>query len=315
MASLTDKYRPQRLEDVLGQDHILKSLRIVIDEKRAKAFIFSGPSGTGKTTLARILANNFSGTNEVSITNVTERDGAFASGAEQVRELVSSLLYRALGESPIKAVIIDECHKLSNTAWNILLKPIEEPPEHVYWMLCTTEPGKIPQTIQTRCVQYGLSPVEEERMLELVCSVSDQEGFTTPDEVLGAIAEEAGGSPRLALNLLEACHAFRTASEVRAHLQKAGENKEVIDLCRFIAADKGSWPEAMRLVKALEGIEPESIRIQVINYLTAVARNASNNDRALLALSKIEAFSEPYRQSDKQAPLLMSLGQAMRIGQ
>src|SRR5260221_235773 len=151
MPALTDKYRPTHLKDVLGQSQVIKSLEHVIHEKRAKAFIFAGPSGCGKTTLARILASKFAG-GQAAITNLTERDGAFASGVDSVRELVSSGLYRAIGASSVKAIIIDECHKLSASAWTVLLKPIEEPPEHVYWMLCTTEPSKIPKTIKTRAV-------------------------------------------------------------------------------------------------------------------------------------------------------------------
>jgi DNA polymerase III gamma/tau subunit len=314
VTSLTDKYRPQRLEEVLGQDHILKSLESVLRDGRAKAFIFAGPSGCGKTTLARIISNRVTG-GMANITNITERDGAFASGADMVRDLVSSLIYKAIGDSPAKAVIMDECHKLSNTAWNVLLKPIEEPPEHVYWMLCTTEPDKIPKTIKTRCVSYGLHLVKEEVLLSHIVGVADAEGFTTPDEVLESIAGEAGGSPRLALNLLEACHTFRTASEVLRYRSKAGEEKEVIDLCRFLANNRGSWADAMRLVAALEGLDVEGIRIQIILYLAAVARNTKSDTQAVEILRKIEAFSEPYVTSDKQAPLLISIGVALGLGQ
>ncbi len=311
--ALTDKYRPIRFEDVIGQQQVIKSLERVVNEKRAKAFIFTGPSGCGKTSLARIVANRMAG-GRASITNITERDGAFASGAETVRELVSSILYKAIGESPIKAIILDECHKLSNTAWNVLLKPIEEPPAHVYWMLCTTEPGKIPKTIKTRCIQYTLQPVKEEELLELLVQVADAEGFTLSDEVLEAVAEGAEGSPRQALNLLEACLHCKTAGEARQQMRTAGQNKEVIDLCRFLASDRGSWADAMKLVKALEGIEPEGIRIQVSNYLAAVAMNAKDGNRAVGVLMKLEAFATPFNQSDKQAPLLVAIGAAMRVG-
>ena len=314
--ALTDKYRPTQFKDVLGQAHVVKSLERVVHDKRAKAFIFAGPSGCGKTTLARILASRF-GAGGATATNVIERDAAFASGADDVRTLCESLTYRALGASPNKAVILDECHKLSNTAWNILLKPIEEPPEHIYWMLCTTEPGKIPQTIKTRCITYTLQAVKEEDILGLICEVVDTEGFTPPppDEVLEAVAEGAGGSPRQALNLLEACLYCKTAAEARAQMRAAGQTKEAIDLCRFIASDQGSWPDAMKLVKALEGVEPEGIRITVLNYLAAVAANAKTGDRAVGILMKMEAFSTPFNQSDKQAPLLLAIGQAMRVGQ
>lgn len=310
--SLTDKYRPTKLSDVLGQAHVVKSLERVIHDKRAKAFIFAGPSGCGKTTLARILANQFAA-GRGNITNITERDAAFASGAEAVRELVSGLGFRAIGESPTKTIILDECHTLSNTAWKILLKPIEEPPEHVYWMLCTTEPGKIPQTIKTRCITYTLQAVKEEEILGLLCDICDAEHFEVSDEVLEAVSEGAAGSPRQALNLLEACLYCKTAAEARIQMRTAGQTKETIDLCRFIASDRGSWADAMKLVKALDGSEPESIRIVVLNYLSAVAMNSGQN-KVLEILRKMEAFSTPFNQSDKQAPLLLAIGDAMRIG-
>ena len=312
--SLTDKYRPTSLKEVLGQERVIKSLEKVLNDKRAKAFIFSGPSGCGKTTIARILAGRFAA-GGAAVTNVIERDAAFASGADDVRALCDSLAYRALGANPIKTVILDECHKLSNTAWNILLKPIEEPPEHVYWTLCTTDPGKIPQTIKTRCVSYALQAVKEQEILELLCKVADDEGFTTPDEVIEAIAEGAGGSPRLALNLLEACLNCTTAAEARIQMRVAEHSKEAIDLCRFIGSDRGNWADAAKLIKALAEIESEGVRISVVNYLTAMLLNTKDTNRALTLLMKIEAFSTPFNQTDKQAPLVLAVATAMRIGE
>ena len=159
MTSLHTKYRPETLEDVVGQDQAVNSLRQVVKDKRAKSFIFTGPSGTGKTTLARILARAFAGAGYRETSNVIEFPASEKSGKDDVKSVISHTHYRALGDSPTKTIIIDEAHRLSGAAWDAFLKPVEEPLKHVYWAFCTTEPGKIPATIKTRCLRYDLKAV------------------------------------------------------------------------------------------------------------------------------------------------------------
>src|SRR5678815_3051590 len=142
--SLHTKYRPLTFDEVIGQDKVVADLRRVVRERRAKSFIFSGPSGVGKTTLARIVANAFAGY-MATVANIEEVPAADHTGVDAMRAVANRALYRALGDSPVKAIIVDEAHRLSGAAWDVLLKPIEEPPEHVYWMFCTTHPAKIPR--------------------------------------------------------------------------------------------------------------------------------------------------------------------------
>lgn len=313
MSSLHVRYRPDTFNKVLGQDPVIKSLKQVVKDNRAHSFLFAGPAGTGKTTLARLLANTFASSKGTE-TNIKEIPAADDTGVDAMREIIRHSLYRAIGSSPVKAIILDECHRLSGSAWDVLLKPLEEPPQHVYWMLCSTNPDKIPKTIRTRCLRYDLKPVLEDDLLELLVGVIEAEKLSIPDEVVSTIAEEAGGSPRQALVFLEACSFCETAGEARAAMRSAAQSKEVGDLCRFLVGNRGrTWAEAMKLVKAMGDVEAESVRIGVVNYLNAVAMNAKGNDKAVAALALIESFSQTYNPTDKMGPLLLSLGMALGL--
>ena len=305
--SLHTLYRPKTFDEVYGQDAVVKSLKRVVKDGRSHAFIFTGPSGTGKTTLARILANELGG-------RIEEFDAASNSGADAVRSVVSRTLYRALGATPTKAIIVDEAHRLSSAAWTILLKPIEEPPKHVYWFFCSTEPGKIPKTIKTRCLTYDLKPVPEENIFELLSKVAGAENLETSDDILEAIAENSEGSPRQSLVFLEACQYCETVNEAMVVMRTAGQSKEIIDLCRFLISEQGqSWAAAIKLIKGMENVEAESCRIVVRNYISSVLLNTQNDKKAARLLGILECFQHTYNQSDKLAPLLHSIGLALNL--
>ena len=217
---LARKYRPQRFADVIHQDHVTRTLGNAIQAGRlAHAILFVGPRGTGKTTIARILAKAMNCTQgpsaepcnqcrsclEITAGNaadVFEIDGASNTGVEQVRELRENLKYMP-AHSPHKIYIIDEVHMLSVAAFNALLKTLEEPPPHVLFFFATTEPHKIPATILSRCQRHDLKRVPTRAIAAHLSTLCQREGRAVPVASLEMIAREADGCLRDALSLLD----------------------------------------------------------------------------------------------------------------
>jgi DNA polymerase-3 subunit gamma/tau len=302
------KYRPKTLADVRGQDATVKSLKKVLSAAtRPHAYLFTGPSGCGKTTLARIVASHAG----VLPSNVAEADAATNNGIDSMREITGGLRYQGFGEQPNKFVIIDECHALSKAAWQALLKTLEEPPAHVYFALCTTEPGKVPDTIRTRCAAYDLKPVRADDIVELLEEVCTAEKFDTPDKHLSHIARACGGSPRQALMMLAMGHSCETTEELLVLLEQPLENKELIDLCRALVGGQLTWPKLTATLKAMEEVNPESVRIVTVNYLGSCLMGAKTDEQAERLLHMLHPFLKPFNASDKVAPLLAAFGDVL----
>ncbi len=309
--SFHTKYRPTKWEDVLGQGATVKSLKATVKANRAHVFLFTGPSGTGKTTLASILANTFAG-EHAHAANIIDFPASEKSGKDDIKEIIRLAGYKGVGKSPVKSVIVDECHRLSAAAWDALLKPTETPAQHVYWMFCTTEPGKVPKAILTRCLRYDLKPVSDDDVFKLLVKVVEAEGLDVSDEILDAIADNAGGSPRQALVYLEKCLYAESANEARALMRSAGQSKEVVDLCRLLVSGRGRWRDAVKIISQIDG-EAESCRIVMVNYVAAILLKTTDERRAKFLLGLLEAFRQPYNTSDKMAPLLFSVSMALEM--
>ncbi len=233
---LSRKYRPKDLNDLIGQEVLAKSIRSCLDTKKVPhAFLFHGIRGIGKTTTARILSRCLScigsdGKNDITSSpcgicrscvaidrdqhmDIMEFDAASRTGVDDIREIIDSSQYMpVLGR--YKIFIIDEVHMLSKSAFNALLKTLEEPPSHVKFIFATTEIHKIPETILSRCMTFQLNSVSIESLSNHLISISEKEGFSLEKSAADLISEESEGSVRDAISILEQSLMLSTESKI-----------------------------------------------------------------------------------------------------
>ncbi len=255
--------------------------------------------------MARIAANVVGCLPE----DIIEIDGATKTGIGDMREVQELTLFRPLSGSDARVVICDECQKLSSSAWDSLLKVTEEPPEWMYWFFCTTNPSKVPSTIKTRAATFTLKPVPDRDIQELLTDVSDREKFVVTDPVIELIVREALGSPRQALNYLGIVSHVKDRKTAAELLRSTIDSEPVNALCKLLL-NPTSWAAYMDVVKRLDadGTNAEGVRIVVMNYMSKVAQGSTKDESAIPVLSIMEQFCTPYVESEKMAPLIISIG-------
>lgn len=226
---LARKWRPKSFREIVGQEHVTKSLSNALNQQRLHhAYLFTGTRGVGKTTLARILANCLNCEEGVKaepcgkcdackeiaegrFIDLIEVDAASRTKVEDTRELLENVQY-APTKARYKIYLIDEVHMLSGHSFNALLKTLEEPPPHVKFLLATTDPHKVPITVLSRCLQFNLKNVSAEKIADHLAFILDQEKITYDKESLGLIANAANGSVRDALSLLDQAIAYSNSN-------------------------------------------------------------------------------------------------------
>src|SRR5450755_1566637 len=308
---LARKYRPQKFSDVIGQEHVTRTLQNAIEQGRtAHGYIFSGHRGIGKTTVARILAMALNcrskdrpvtepcgvceSCTEIRAGNsvdVIEIDAATNRGIDEIRELREGTRYRPARDR-FKIYILDEAHQITDAAFNALLKTQEEPPGHVVFMLATTQPEDIPQTIRSRCQHFSFRAVGFEEILNQLKDLSGRENIEADEDALALLAEAGDGSMRDALSILDQAIASSTgrltAEQVRDLVGAApsGVLEEVMQ-----AVAQGSSETVLRLVDKLisEGHSPTHFARQMVRFLrNAVVARVAGADSSLLQISSDE---------------------------
>ena len=308
---LARKYRPQRFSEVIGQEHVTRTLKNALEQRRlAHGYIFSGHRGIGKTTVARILAmamncrssdqpvaepcGKCESCTEIRAGNsvdVIEIDAATNRGIDEIRELREAARYRPARDR-YKIYILDEAHQITDAAFNALLKTLEEPPDHVAFMLATTQPEDIPQTIRSRCQHFSFHAVRFEEILNQLRDLAGRENITADEDALALLAEAGDGSMRDALSILDQAIASSqgtlTAETVRQLVgaAPAGTLEQVMQ-----AVATSNSQEVLRLVDRLmmEGHSAVHFARQMVRFLrNAVVAKVAGADSELLQISADE---------------------------
>lgn len=279
-------YRPKTLDDVIGNDGIKESLQTIFARKdRPHTYLFSGPSGCGKTTIGRIIKEMLG----CSDSDFMEYNSANTRGIDTVRDVMQNCHYSPI-DGPVKVYLFDECHQWLAPVQNAILKFLEDTPEHVYAILCTTEPDRLIKTIHTRCTSYQVKTLSDKNITKLILNVVEKENITDfSDKVVKEIVRVAEGCPRQALVILDqVIDILDEESAVAAVSSMSFGEAEVLDICRAVYQGE-KWDTFKVKLKAVEGhVEPESIRHAVLGYLNTILLSKDDGRAAEL----INLFSE-----------------------
>jgi len=292
---LARKYRPQRFSDVAGQEHVTRTLGHALEQERvAHGYIFSGHRGIGKTTIARILAMALNCRNKIGSAerpsfepcgicdsckeiragnslDMIEIDAATNRGIDEIRELRDAARY-APARDRYKIYLLDEAHQITDAAFNALLKTLEEPPEHVVFMMATTQPEDIPQTIRSRCQHFSFHAVKFDDIVAQLTQIADQEGILADPQALALLAEAGDGSMRDALSIMDQAIASAPIVDGKAKL----DGEEIRELM-------GTVPDAVfeRILEAI-GEGQSAAVMEELNRLLNAGNSPSQMARQLV---------------------------------
>ncbi|MEG0452640.1 MAG: DNA polymerase III subunit gamma/tau [Coprobacillus sp.] len=293
-------YRPQKFDEVAGQEHIITTLKHAVEESKiAHAYLFCGPRGTGKTTIAKLLAKAINCTGEVKpcdecencqeITvgnhpDVIEIDAASNNGVDEVRSLIEKVKY-APSQGKYKVYIIDEVHMMSTGAFNALLKTLEEPPAHVVFILATTEPHKILPTIISRCQRFDFTKLSLRDIVNRMKDIVKEEKYNCDDEALEMIAKLADGGMRDALSILEQCLAYNdqhlTVQNVN-HIYGIISLEKKIDLIKILLSKDMKLSLSLLEEMKKNGIDIKRLTFDLVDILKDIVIYRNTNDDIIL---------------------------------
>ena len=298
--TLYRSYRPQTFDEVVGQEHIITTLRHAVEENKiAHAYLFCGPRGTGKTTIAKLLAKAINCTGNPkpcdhcencqsialgSHPDVIEIDAASNNGVDEVRNLIDKVKYSP-SQGKYKVYIIDEVHMMSQGAFNALLKTLEEPPAHVVFILATTEPHKILPTIISRCQRFDFQKISLQDIVARMKTVITEEHYQCDDDALEMIAKLADGGMRDALSILEQCLAYNdqhlTVNDVN-HIYGIVSLDHKIELLKVLLAK--DLKKALMILEQMKsnGIDIQRLTVDLVDILKDIVIYRNTKDDSIL---------------------------------
>ena len=264
MQELYKRHRPKNLNMVVGNINTVNILQDMLEKGTLPhTIMFTGPSGCGKTTLARILKTEL----DCHDMDFKELNCSDFRGIDTIRDIARTMNLAPTG-GKCRIWLLDEAHQLTKDAQNAALKMMEDTPLHVYFFLCTTEPGKLIKTIQNRCSDMPVQELDQSSMLKLVTRVIKRSTLKVSEEAQEMILDSCQGSARMALVILDKISHLDEKEQVEAIAEKVAEETVAIDLCRILL-NKGDWKKVTKILQNLK-VEPESVRWAVMGYARAI---------------------------------------------
>lgn len=312
MTALHLSYRPNDFDEVIGNEETVNSLKSLMERSaggRPRVYLLHGPTGCGKTTLGRIIAKYVGGPPEIKgevNLDFQEVNTSNNRGIDTARAIDTGMRFKPLN-GDARVYLLDEVHQTTKDFQHAMLKPLEDTPEWVYFILCTTEPEKLLPTIRNRCTTFDVRLLRSKEIDKLLEWVLEQEGMELPEKARKAVIKAAAGSPRQALVILDQIIDLKGDDMEEAIHSIEIREQAVIDLCRsLLRGDK--WSQVREILQGIEE-EPEKVRRAVLGYITSVALGGDDKTGGMMHL--YDAFRDPFFNTGR-AGLIFACLQAVK---
>jgi DNA polymerase III gamma/tau subunit len=286
-------YRPKDFDEFMGNKGTVDKLKKQLEAgELPHSLMFIGPSGCGKTTLARILRSHLN----CPDVDYQEINAGNNRGIDTGREIIKNIRLMPM-EGDVRIYLFDEVHQATKDFQNAMLKPLEDTPDYVYFILCTTDPQKLLKTVRNRCSTYEVGPLDFDPLMDLMERVADNENKEVDERALEDIYDAAEGCPRKALVILDQIINLDMRRQRRAVKEWSFESRQTIELCRALLQQQ-PWPVVQGILRDLEG-DAEGVRRAVIGYMSAVALKDPSPNKADFAAQVFESFRLPFYDTGK----------------